>query len=506
SWKEKADVALTCQSLVVHPRGSRLLWGLRGSIHNDLRCIYLILLSGLFQSSLLLFVSFLTMSRKNLSTVTCSLAQDDLVDFVEEYGISLCYDPKLPKPAQMALDTPDGYIPLYWALFTLGNLYFPLNSFCLDVFEFFWCHFPLWNAFGVARVTTFVVACKAYGGEATVPIFRAFLTLGSAGDWLTFQKRPGPDIHTFFKMAFHNFMKKLGQPPSFFIRPSNLPIDVGSPSMEPLRHHGEGDVKEEEKPEAPRRISAKGSVPPPPVTIPKGAGKHPRMMARFVGSLANSSDSLAPDVEKSHAAHNVVSSLHCPLLKDKLGFLRFDELVDAQKNQDAEGIQIVKDLRSENAQVLEEVSILRNVAASAEDSQRELYEELNAIVYGRSQALDEVHGLGDSWDLYHPKAEKLFNEASEAFYKLEFPYISLLSKKADQSLEELSSVEAPSIQETPDLLLEYPSFKLCSVVGDDHLWASGKGPTVSIPHWMKGHAAVTEVISFLGIRDTGEWI
>nr|GEW27046.1 hypothetical protein [Tanacetum cinerariifolium] len=68
-------------------------------------------------------------------------------------------------------------------------------------------------------------------------------------------------------------------------------------------------------------------------------------------------------------------------------------------------------------------------------------------------AFDEAHGLGDSWDFkdfqdYHPEAEKLFDEITEAFYTLEFPYISLLSGKAGQSLEELSAVEAPSIRET----------------------------------------------------------
>ncbi|GKC49819.1 hypothetical protein Tco_1072564 [Tanacetum coccineum] len=54
-----------------------------------------------------------------------------------------------------------------------------------------------------------------------------------------------------------------------------------------------------------------------------------------------------------------------------------------------------------------------------------------AITYGRLQA------------------EKLFDEAAEAFYKLEFPYISFLLGKAGQSLEELSTVEVPSIRETP---------------------------------------------------------
>ncbi|GJX44984.1 hypothetical protein Tco_0261660 [Tanacetum coccineum] len=134
------------------------------------------------------------MSKRNLATVTCSLRQSDILDFVEKYGISMCYDPQLPSSDKTALDAPEGYIPMYLSLFTIGNLRLPLNDFCLNVFEFFKCHFPLLNPFGVARVTTFAVACKAYGEKATVPLFRSFLTLGTAGDWLMFQKSPGPSI------------------------------------------------------------------------------------------------------------------------------------------------------------------------------------------------------------------------------------------------------------------------------------------------------------------------
>ncbi|GKD64182.1 hypothetical protein Tco_1306290 [Tanacetum coccineum] len=89
-----------------------------------------------------------------------------------------------------ALDAPDGYIPLYLSLFSIGDLRFPLNAFYLDVFEYFECHFPLFNPFGVARVTTFAVASKAYGGEPTLTLFRYFLALGPAGDWLPSIKGP----------------------------------------------------------------------------------------------------------------------------------------------------------------------------------------------------------------------------------------------------------------------------------------------------------------------------
>ncbi|GJR24567.1 hypothetical protein Tco_0973094 [Tanacetum coccineum] len=122
--------------------------------------------------------------------------------------------------------------------------------------------------------------CLLLGGEASVPLFKAFLTVGPAGDWLTFQKRSGSDIlplfgsfaypypkepfdealwnrlhcHTFEaqtfikpilylvglssswdhapnnpsifvdgdEIAFRNFIKKPGQNPSFFVSSDSL--------------------------------------------------------------------------------------------------------------------------------------------------------------------------------------------------------------------------------------------------------------------------------------------
>nr|GEY49251.1 hypothetical protein [Tanacetum cinerariifolium] len=342
---------------------------------------------------------FLVMSKRNLSIVTCSLSQSDLVDFVEEHRNSLCYDPKLPFSNQTSLDAPKGYIPLYLSLFSIGNLCFHLNDFYLDVFEFFWCHFPLLNLFGVVRITSFAVACKAYGEEATVPLFKSLLTLGPTGDWVTFQKMPGLDIPAIFgvsmfnipnwklefifvkqtlifnicpdlitdfrhgqgtfaypypmkpfdktlrdrlcrlifkaqsflepilylvEMAFQNFMKKPGQSPSFFVRPMSQSVDVVSPLVDRLTVTVDDDqlrsviivegskkgrsiteaLKEEstimrpmskkKKNEGPWRMSERGSILPHSTTIPK-------------------------DVEEAHATHNMLSGLHYPLFRDKLG-------------------------------------------------------------------------------------------------------------------------------------------------------------------------------------------
>ncbi|GJY88356.1 hypothetical protein Tco_0502984 [Tanacetum coccineum] len=87
-----------------------------------------------------------------------------------------------------------------------------------------------------------------------------------------------------------------------------------------------------------------------------------------------------------------------------------------------------------------------------------LYEEVVAlssklkIADLETQALNEIHGLRRSWGFkdvedYNPNAERIFDEATKAFYKLEFPYISLLVEKAGQSPGSLTAMDPPTIQE-----------------------------------------------------------
>ncbi|GJX45141.1 hypothetical protein Tco_0261817 [Tanacetum coccineum] len=206
--------------------------------------------------------------------------------------------------------------------------------------------------------------------------------------------------------------------------------------------------------------------------------------AAMVGNmLANESRILSK--EHTHLKNDIIS------LKNKNGGLRHevskleDSLSKAQNNQDVEGSQVVKNLRSENARVSEELLLLMEVAASAEDSRKILFEELDresllskesnlreevealssklkivdleraelkATTFGWTQAPNEVHGLGSSWDFkdiedYNPEAKKFFDDVAEAFYKLEFPYISLLVEKAGQSPGLLAAVDPPTIQE-----------------------------------------------------------
>ncbi|GKB08875.1 hypothetical protein Tco_0837187 [Tanacetum coccineum] len=90
--------------------------------------------------------------------------------------------------------------------------------------------------------------------------------------------------------------------------------------------------------------------------------------------------------------------------------------------------------------------MLREVVASTKDSQKKLSEEL-----GRLRPFIKSWGFKDVED-YNPNTERIFDEATEAFYKLEFPYISPLVEKAGQSPGSLVAMDPPTIQEAVSII------------------------------------------------------
>nr|GEW84571.1 hypothetical protein [Tanacetum cinerariifolium] len=65
----------------------------------------------------------------------------------------------------------------------------PIPSFICKVLNYFKVHISRFNPFGMVKLTTFAVMCRAYGGEPTVNLLRSFLNLIRAGDWLTLLNR-----------------------------------------------------------------------------------------------------------------------------------------------------------------------------------------------------------------------------------------------------------------------------------------------------------------------------
>ncbi|GJZ82229.1 hypothetical protein Tco_0647402 [Tanacetum coccineum] len=86
-----------------------------------------------------------------------------------------------------------------------------LGRYSTSVLEYFQVHISRLNPFGCAKLTTFVVMCKAYGCKPTIELFRGFFNLCRAGKWLTFAKRPEKHISHLFpkvitQMDFRNFV------------------------------------------------------------------------------------------------------------------------------------------------------------------------------------------------------------------------------------------------------------------------------------------------------------
>ncbi|GKB21431.1 hypothetical protein Tco_0855354 [Tanacetum coccineum] len=58
-------------------------------------------------------------------------------------------------------------------------------------------------------------------------------------------------------------------------------VPFQNPSLEEEATMVRAVSKKKNKTRAPMRMSARGSVPPPPVVPPKGVGKHPRMVKQL---------------------------------------------------------------------------------------------------------------------------------------------------------------------------------------------------------------------------------
>ncbi|GJR57380.1 hypothetical protein Tco_1499542 [Tanacetum coccineum] len=59
------------------------------------------------------------MSKWNLRSLTCFVTHSEFFDFIDDYGIVMCYDLICPSTNQIAVDAPDVYISLYLSLFTI---------------------------------------------------------------------------------------------------------------------------------------------------------------------------------------------------------------------------------------------------------------------------------------------------------------------------------------------------------------------------------------------------
>ncbi|GJR09767.1 hypothetical protein Tco_0792419 [Tanacetum coccineum] len=136
------------------------------------------------------------MSAKNILRIqTCTLTKDELSQFITAYSIPSEYKVLLPKSNQTIYDAPDEFVGLYTHSFTLANLKLLLLKFLCDVLEYFYVHVSRLNPFGYAKLTTFLVMCKAYDDSIVPSDYPELLSKDNRWDKKTFKDKLPPSIH-----------------------------------------------------------------------------------------------------------------------------------------------------------------------------------------------------------------------------------------------------------------------------------------------------------------------
>ncbi|GKB16207.1 hypothetical protein Tco_0850130 [Tanacetum coccineum] len=148
------------------------------------------------------------MSAKNILRIqTCTLTKDELSQFITAYSIPSEYKVLLPKSNQTIYDAPDEFVGLYTHSFTLANLKLLLLKFLCDVLEYFYVHVSRLNPFGYAKLTTFLVMCKAYDDSIVPSDYPELLSKDNRWDTKSFNDKLPPSIHE------NPFYQRLGRHP-----------------------------------------------------------------------------------------------------------------------------------------------------------------------------------------------------------------------------------------------------------------------------------------------------
>ncbi|GKC70648.1 hypothetical protein Tco_1116531 [Tanacetum coccineum] len=157
---------------------------------------------------------FLVISAKDTIAVQrYGLLARDLNEFLSSYPIPSKYDVILPISTQTIFDAPPGYVGLYTHSFSLANLMLPLTDFFCEVLQYFKVYISRLNPFGCAKLTTFIIMCKAYGCEPSVDLFRGAIPR----IWYRFS----------FCLSEYGFSKDVKEPK---VQPAEITTDSGESS------------------------------------------------------------------------------------------------------------------------------------------------------------------------------------------------------------------------------------------------------------------------------------
>ncbi|GJV48335.1 hypothetical protein Tco_1438547 [Tanacetum coccineum] len=383
-------------------------------------------------------------------------------DLVIDYGIPRDVRAMLLKKNQIVFDSPLSFVGLYTHSFTLSNLRIPLPKFFCEVLNYFKVHISCFNPFGLPKLTTFVVMCKAYGGEPSVDLLRAFLNLGPTGNWLTLSNRGGANGGDSPSVFVNNETPATYVEPLNIVAPSQFAKNTADSYDTPLE-------KDEvvlidrlvAKKVKNRKVSASSKVAGKrKQTASASSGKEARQKIRKVLPQASKaagqpSDPLyvdsdldihefpsAKELRDFANCHWVVAHVTPPLWKHHLNDISLDKLCDIHDK--AYMRQVVLDNVMNRRTHLDKNHLVLDLLVEIKSLQREVdklhgeYSRLMGLLVARLVKMDLVHGrcttfeevvaLKEPFELenmhgYFPFPKNEFDQAGDNATTASYPFL-----------------------------------------------------------------------------------
>ena len=160
-------------------------------------------------------------AKRIIKEQTCTLSKQALSDFLNDYPIPSEHKIMLPSKKQSVFDTPKGFVGLYVHAFTQSNFRIPIHPLILEFLQYYKVHISRFNPFGLAKLTTYIVMCKAYGFEPSLTVLRGFVNLYPGRDWVTIAKRSEYDVPHLLTKPFSNIRNWKGQ--FFYVESTIIP-------------------------------------------------------------------------------------------------------------------------------------------------------------------------------------------------------------------------------------------------------------------------------------------
>nr|GEU60858.1 hypothetical protein [Tanacetum cinerariifolium] len=369
------------------------------------------------------------------------------------------------------------------------------------------------NPFAYAKLTTFVVMCKAYSCEPSLDLFRWFFNLCRAGKWLTFAKsvRVFPDPILFLaglkpswehgqqrptimvggkEMAFRNFIYTEDDDDLAFLpKEPSSGFGIGSPSAS-VNTKPPKDVKEPEV--QPAEITADSGesskagvfVVQPGSVAARIKNRKCKIMGGSSRPLVNRKLASRSSSSRDVRAKTSASKDDTPFLSisddDEATMAEFDQnhvvlalrekisslTVDVKEHKDKARLEAieaslrreVEELKKDKRDVVSKVVPYGAIELVHSDELGRLVGKLvsSAITYGLCKAYEQVAAMKEPFDLlkakgYRSSYQKDHTQASNDLATATFPWLDEFIADATASIETLLSKKPPMLHKPAPL-------------------------------------------------------